>query len=78
MTDLELETAWTALEPTEPSRRRMQARVFGWLEASDTPLRSEWLSLFAVNPVAATGLLAASAVALLLATPVVWLLGGLI
>jgi hypothetical protein len=77
MTDGELGSAWTELNPTELELRRMNTRVFAWLEANDTSLLGEWVGLFAVNPVAAVGLVTASPVAML-ATPVVWLVAGLL
>ena len=62
MNDEELGDAWTALEPTMRRRRRIDARVFAWLEARDTPLAAEWLELFSVAPFAALGLATVSAV----------------
>ena len=44
MNDEELGDAWTTLEPTVRQRRRIDARVFAWLEARDTPLAAEWLA----------------------------------
>jgi hypothetical protein len=41
MNDEELGDAWTTLEPTVRRRRRIDARVFAWLDASDTPLAAE-------------------------------------
>ena len=72
MNDEELGDAWTTLEPTVRQRRRIDARVFAWLEARDTPLAAEWLGLFRVAPFAALGLAAVSAVSIVTATPLVW------
>ena len=72
MNDEELADAWTTLEPTVRRRRRIDARVFAWLEAHDTPLAAEWLGLFRVAPFAALGLATVSAVSIVIATPLVW------
>ena len=72
MNDEELGDAWTTLEPTVRRRRRIDARVFAWLEARDTPLAAEWLGLFRVAPFAALGLATVSAVSIVTATPLVW------
>ena len=73
MNDDDLRAAWTTLEPTALRRQRMEARVFSWLEARDTPLALEWLGLFRVTPLSAIGLLAASTASLVTATPILWL-----
>ncbi len=72
MNDEELGEAWTTLEPAMRRRRRIDARVFAWLEARDTPLAAEWLGLFRVAPFAALGLATVSAVSIIAATPLVW------
>jgi hypothetical protein len=72
MNDEELGDAWTTLEPTIRRRRRIDARVFAWLEARDTPLAAEWLGLFRVAPFAALGLATVSVVSIVTATPLVW------
>ena len=72
MNDDELGDAWTALEPTVRRRRRIDARVFAWLEAHDTPLAAEWLGLFRGAPFAALGLATVSAVSIVAAPPLVW------
>ena len=64
--------AWTALEPARQQRRRIEARVFAWLEARDTALAAEWLELFRVAPFSALGLATVSAVSVVTATPLVW------
>lgn len=72
MNDDQLLDAWMTLAPTPPGRRRMEARVFAWLDAADTSIAAEWLGLLRVAPGAALGLVAVSAVAILATTPVVW------
>jgi hypothetical protein len=69
----ELGAVWTTLQPTVRQRRRIDARVFAWLEARDTPLAAEWLGLFRVAPFSAVGLVAVSAVSIATAPPLVWL-----
>jgi hypothetical protein len=76
--DEELVGVWTALDATELQHRRMQARVFAWLEARDTSLASEWLGLFRGSPVSAFGLLAGSTASLATATPILWLARALL
>jgi hypothetical protein len=50
----------------------MDARVFTWLEARDTPLAAEWFGLFKGAPFAALGLATVSAVSVVAAPPLVW------
>jgi hypothetical protein len=64
--------AWTTLTPTVRQRRRIDARVFTWLDARDTPLAAEWLGLFKVAPFPALGLAMLSAVSVVAAPPLVW------
>jgi hypothetical protein len=71
MNDEELGDAWTTLTPTVRRRRRIDAHLFTWLEARDTPLAAEWLGLFRVAPFAALGLTTVSAVSIVTATPLV-------
>jgi hypothetical protein len=73
MNDEELGDVWTTLQPTGRQRRRIDARVFAWLEARDTPLAAEWLGLLRVAPFSAVGLVAVSAVSIVTAPPLVWL-----
>ena len=73
MNDQELAAAWTTLEPAAGQRRRIDARVFAWLDAHDTTLAAEWLGLFRVAPFAAFGLATVSAVAIVAASPLAWL-----
>jgi hypothetical protein len=68
---------WTALQPTVRQRRRIDARVFAWLEARDTPLAAEWLGLLKLAPFSAVGLVAVSVVSIAVTTPFVWLAGAL-
>ena len=78
MNDDALGGVWTTLQPTVRQRRRIDARVYAWLEARDTPLAAEWLGLFRVAPFSAAGLLAVSAVSVVAATPLVWLARALL
>ena len=78
MNDDELDRVWSTLQPTVRQRRRIDARVFAWLEARETPLAAEWLGLFRVEPFFAFGLLAVSAVSILTAPPLLWLASVLI
>jgi RNA polymerase sigma factor (sigma-70 family) len=73
MNNEELGDVWTTLQPTVRQRRRIDARVFAWFEARDTPLAAEWLGLFRVAPFSAIALVAMSAVSLATAPPLVWL-----
>ena len=73
MNDEELGGVWTTFQPTAPQRRRIDARVFASLQARDTPLAAEWLGLFRVAPLSAAGLVAASAISIATAPPLVWL-----
>jgi hypothetical protein len=73
MNDGELGDAWTTLEPSVQRRRRIDARVFAWLEARDTSLAAEWLGLFRVAPLAGLGLATVSAISIIAAPPLVWL-----
>jgi len=72
MNEEQLIQTWTMLEPSAPQLRRIDARVSAWLDAHDTSLASEWLELFRVAPLPAFGLVFASAVALIFATPLAW------
>ena len=73
MTDDEIVTLWTTLEPGALQRQRIDARVQAWLEARDTPLASEWLALFRFAPIVSLTLVAVSAVALVTTTPLLWI-----
>ena len=78
MNDEELAGVWTVLHPTEGQHRRIDARVSAWLEAHDTSLAAEWFGLFRIAPVSALGLVAASAVSIATAPPLIWLARALI
>ena len=78
MNDQEFADLWTILTPTARRRRQIEARVFEWLDARDTPLAAEWIGLFRVAPFASLGLAAASAAATVIATPIIWVLRAVI
>jgi hypothetical protein len=78
MNDEEVGGVWATLQPTVRQRRSIDARVFAWLEARDTPLAAEWLGLFRVAPFPTAGLVAASAVSIATAPPLFWLAAALI
>lgn len=77
MNDENLGHAWSALEPGPRTGRRIDARVFAWLEAQETPLVAEWLYLFRVAPVAALGFTTVSALSFIGVTPLIWLVRAL-
>jgi hypothetical protein len=72
MTDDDLAYAWTALDPSAARRRRIDGRVYDWLDAHDTSLAAEWLGLFRLAPFPAAGLVTVSALSMLTAPPVLW------
>jgi len=78
MNDDQLGAAWMALQPTTGQRRRIDARVAGWLEARETTLAAEWLGLFRAAPFSAAGLVAVSALSLATAPPLAWLASALL
>jgi hypothetical protein len=78
MDDNALGDVWTALAPTPLQSRHIDARVFAWLEARDTPLAAEWLALVRASPLGAGTLAAVSAVSILAATPLAWLMRAII
>lgn len=78
MNDEQLDDVWTTVTPTPAQRRRIDARVFAWLEARDTPLFSEWFGLFRAAPFSAAGLVAVSVASLATAPPVIWLASALL
>jgi hypothetical protein len=78
MTDDELATTWTTLDPTAPQRRRLDARVASWLDARDTPLALEWLGLLKVSPIATTAFAAVGALSIVIAPPFFWVAGALL
>jgi hypothetical protein len=73
MNDSELTGTWAVLEPTARQRRRLDARVRGWLDAGESTLAAEWLGLLKVNPIAGLGFAAVAACLVLIATPLSWL-----
>jgi hypothetical protein len=72
MNENELEGTWAALEPTPGRRRRIEARVRGWLDAKTVSLAAEWLELLKVNPIARIGVAAVAACLMLITTPLSW------
>jgi hypothetical protein len=76
--DQDLAAAWTTLRPTARQRRRIDAQVSAWLEARDTPLAAEWLALFRLAPLPALGLVAVSAVSVVMTAPLVWVARALL
>jgi hypothetical protein len=75
MNEADLAALWSQLAPDQRRRARMEARVFDWLEASETSLVGEWLGLLKVEPVTGFALAAAGALSLLVLTPVGWIVG---
>ena len=78
MNDEELGGIWTTLHPSVRQRRRIDSRVYTWLESRDTPLGAEWLGLFRAAPFSTVGLVAMSAVSIATAPPMVWLVRALL
>ena len=78
MNDEELGAVWTTLQPTVSQRRRIDARVFAWLDARDTPLAAEWFGLLRAAPFAAIALVSFGVFSIVMATPLVWLARALI
>jgi hypothetical protein len=73
MNEHELAQTWTALEPNSAQRRRIEARVHGWLDAGQSSLAAEWLGLFKITPLAGLGYAAAATCLMLIATPLGWM-----
>lgn len=73
MNDADLVALWAELGPDVRRRARIEARVFEWLEASETSLVGEWLALLRVEPLTGLGLAAVGAGAVVFLTPVGWL-----
>jgi hypothetical protein len=73
MNDEELASLWTTLQPSGSARRRVDTRVFGWLDARETPLAREWIGLFGTGPFSAAALVAVSSVGVAAAAPLLWL-----
>jgi hypothetical protein len=78
MNDEQLAGAWTALQPPALQRQRIDARVFEWLDARETRLAAEWLGLAKAAPFSSAALLAASAISMVTAPPLIWVARALI
>jgi hypothetical protein len=78
MNDEALTSAWTTFDPADDRRNRIDAQVSTWLDAHDTSLAAEWLTLFKVAPLPALALATASAVSIAAAPPLLWLAQALI
>ncbi len=78
MTDTEITELWSKLQPDTRERARIERRVLAWVEASEASLLTEWLDLIRVNPIGGLGLAAASAVSLLMLTPVGWIASSML
>lgn len=74
MSETELASLWSALEPSSRRRARIETRVFDWIEAGETSIAGEWLRLLKVDPVSALAYASAGAASLLLMTPAGWML----
>jgi hypothetical protein len=72
MNDEQLVAVWQTLDPTAAQRGRIDTRVSGWLEAHDTSLAAEWLALLRMAPLGTLALAAASAVAIVGLSPLLW------
>jgi hypothetical protein len=78
MTDAELGALWATLEPNVRRRARIETRVFEWLEAGETSIAGEWLALLRVAPLTGLAYASVGALALVLFTPVGWLVSLLL
>ncbi len=78
MTDAEIAQLWSTLEPSARERARIESRVLEWAEAGETSLLTEWLDLFRVNPLGGLGLAVASALSLLMLTPLGWIASSML
>jgi hypothetical protein len=78
MNDTDLVATWATLEPSARRRARIETRVFEWLEASETTLAGEWLSLLKVEPLRALAFVSVGALSLVLLTPVGWMMAWLL
>jgi len=76
--DTEIMSLWSALEPSTRRRARIETRVFEWLEASETSLVGEWLGLLKVEPLTGLAYASIGALALVLLSPVGWILSVLV
>jgi len=73
MNENELARTWATLEPTQHRRRRIDACVRKWLDARESSLPAEWITLIRVNPIASLSIAAVAACLMLLATPLSWM-----
>jgi hypothetical protein len=73
MNESEPGNTWAALEPTPSQRRRIEARVRGWLDARESSLAAEWFGLLKANPIARLSFAAVAAALVLITTPLSWL-----
>jgi len=78
MNDAEIMSLWSGLEPSARRRARIETRVFEWLDASETSFAAEWLGLLKMQPVAGLAYAAVGALALVLLTPVGWMVSLLV
>jgi len=78
MSEEDLAGHWETLTPTQAQRRRIDAQVFAWLEARDTPLVVEWFRLVRVAPVPAFGFAMVSAISIAITPPFVWVARALL
>lgn len=77
MSEESLSRDWSVLEPTAEQRRSMEKRVLDWLDAHQSSLAAEWLSLVKMHPIEGLGYAAGSALSLALLTPIGWLVAVL-
>ncbi|HTY95365.1 MAG TPA: hypothetical protein VMC02_15865 [Steroidobacteraceae bacterium] len=78
MNDSELTGTWAALEPTAAQRRRIEARVRGWLDARESSLAAEWLRLIRINPIEGLGIAALAGCLVLIVTPLGWVVSSIL
>jgi len=78
MNDTDIMRLWSELEPSSRRRARIEARVFEWLEASESSLASEWLGMLRVAPLTGLAYASVGALAVVVLSPVGWLLSVII
>ncbi len=76
--DTTLIDAMTRFDPGPNAVRRMGHRIEAAFVADHTPLVAEWMELLRVRPLAGLGYSLAGAAALLLLTPLGWLLSAVL
>ena len=69
---------WSGLEPSARRRARIETRLFEWLDASETSLAGEWLGLLELEPLTGLAYAAVGAVALVVLSPIGWMVSLLI